>query len=142
MNIMLQTVQTINSKNIKYDYPKECEIWLANLGKGEGHQQYGIRPVLVHSNNVNNKFSPMINVFAITSKINKVTPVHVLVHPTNNNGLKEDSMILVEQNITIDKTKLIHKMGIIDDVKMREVDEKIVIQTPSLSRYIQSLLKN
>ena len=84
----------------------------------------------------------MINVFAITSKINKVTPVHVLVYPTNNNGLKEDSMILVEQNITIDKTKLIHKMGIIDDVKMREVDEKIVIQTPSLSRYIQSLLKN
>lgn len=122
--------------------PKECEIWYADLGYGEGHQQHGVRPVLVHSNNANNKFSPNVNVFAMTSKINKNLPVHVLIHPTNNNGLTEDSFVLVEQNITLDKVKLIKKIGVMDTVNMREVDEKICIQTPSLMRYIQSLLKN
>ncbi len=139
---MLQSVQRYSNTNIKCDFPKECEIWLADLGNGNNHQQHGIRPVLIHSSNVNNKFSPMINVFAITSKINKTLPVHVLIHPDDRNGLEEDSMILVEQNIPVDKTKFIRKMGVIDGIKMREVDEKILIQTPSLYRYIQSLLKN
>lgn len=142
MNVMLQTFNSYNCKNTREVYPKECELWYADLGYGDNHMQHGIRPVLIHSNNQNNMYSPVVNVFALTSKIGKQLPVHVLVHHNSINGLKEDSIILIEQNIPLDKSRLIKKIGIIDDVKMREVDEKICIQTPSLCRYIQSLLKN
>jgi len=129
-------------QNTKDVFPKECELWYADLGYDNNHLQHGIRPVLIHSNNQNNKYSPIVNIFALTSKVNKYLPVHVLIHSNKINGLKEDSMILIEQNITLDKSKLIKKIGVVDDIKMREVDEKICTQTPSLYRYIQSLLKN
>ena len=40
--------------------PKVGEVWLVDLSNATGHQQRGIRPFVVTSNNKRNFFSPTI----------------------------------------------------------------------------------
>ena len=47
---------------------KRGEIYLVDLGNQKGSIQSGKRPVVVISNNMNNKYSPTINILPITSK--------------------------------------------------------------------------
>ncbi|HBI60885.1 MAG TPA: growth inhibitor PemK [Lachnospiraceae bacterium] len=94
---------------------KQGDIFMARLEKDEknGSLQYGIRPVVVVSNNAANKFSPIITILPITSsKTKKKIPTHVDVKDC---GLSKQSTILAEQIISISKTNLIHKMGSIKE---------------------------
>jgi mRNA interferase MazF len=118
--------------------PKEKEIWWANLQNAIGSQQGGIRPILVISNDKYNYFSPTITAIPITSKINKKSPVHVMLFADEGNGIQKNSTIEVEKICDINKFQLIKKIGVISDVKEREVAEKFTIQFPMLI----SLLKN
>jgi mRNA interferase MazF len=135
---MLQTTESYKQKNIKCDYPLERSIYLVNFRDAIGSQQGGIRPALVASNNTYNKFSPTITVIPITSKINKKSPVHVLIDANSLNGLSKDSVIEVEKMRDINKFQLIKKMGTISVEEERKVAEKFTIQFPMLI----SLLKN
>lgn len=120
------------------NYPKEKEIWWADLKDAIGSQQGGIRPILIVSNDKYNYFSPTITAIPITSKINKKSPVHVPLCADRKNGISEDSVIEVEKMRDINKFQLIKKIGTISDTKEREVAEKFTIQFPMLI----SLLKN
>jgi len=44
---------------------------MVNLGVGKGSIQGGIRPVVIISNSMNNKFSPTVNVLPVTSRAKK-----------------------------------------------------------------------
>lgn len=120
------------------NYPKEKEIWWADLKDAIGSQQGGIRPILIVSNDKYNYFSPTITAIPITTKVNKKSPVHVPLFASEENGIIKDSVIEVEKMRDINKFQLIKKIGIISDVKEREVAEKFTIQFPMLI----SLLKN
>ena len=87
------------------------EIYLANLRDGVGSEQKGIRPVLIVQNDKGNKHSPTVTVLPITTKIHKSMglPTHVIID--NLGGLNEKSAAMAEQIVTIDKCKLIEKMG-------------------------------
>lgn len=85
---------------------------MCDLGKPTGNLQSGIRPVLIISNNKNNQHCPNINVFPLTSKINKRNlPVHVQIEDYKMCGLTKPSTIIVEQPMTIALTQLIGKVG-------------------------------
>ena len=105
---------------------KRGEIYLANLNDSNliGSEQNGIRPVLVIQNDVGNKYSPTIIALAITSKKKKEIPTHVLLDGKKY-GLSKDSIILAEQVKTIDKKRLIKKIGMLDEAKMIEVKNAI-----------------
>ena len=82
------------------------DIYFADLSPVVGSEQGGVRPVLVIQNNVGNKFSPTVIVAAITSRMDKHNlPTHVLIEQSRY-GLQKDSMILLEQVRTIDKSRL------------------------------------
>mgnify|MGYP001768838948 CR=1 FL=1 len=82
-------------------------IYLADLGEGKGFIQGGIRPVVVISNQANNKFAPIVNILPITSsKTKKNMPVHVDID--KECGLLTDSVVLTEQIQTINKTQLVN----------------------------------
>lgn len=64
---------------------------------------------------------------AITSKTSKSKlPTHIEVY-ADKYGLAKDSVILLEQIRTIDKTRLKEKMGHLDDYVMNQVNDAITV---------------
>lgn len=94
------------------------DIFYANLSKNAVQsEQSGIRPVIIIQNDVGNKYSPTVIVLPITSEIKKENlPTHCVLHKTDINGLETDSMVLAEQIRVIDKSRLLDKVGYLDNI--------------------------
>ena len=103
------------------------DIYYADLSPVVGSEQGGLRPVLIVQNDIGNKYSPTVIAAAITSKLGKTRlPTHIDVF-ADKVGLQRDSVVLLEQIRTIDKTRLKEKMGHLDDNMMHRVDEAITV---------------
>lgn len=106
---------------------KRGDIFYADLSPVVGSEQGGMRPVLIVQNDVGNKYSPTVIAAAITSRMSKrELPTHIDLY-AERVGLAKDSVILLEQIRTIDKTRLGEKMGHLDDALMGAVDRAISI---------------
>lgn len=106
---------------------KRGEIYYADLSPVVGSEQGGIRPVLIVQNDVGNKYSPTVIAAAITSQQYKTNlPTHIKVEAVAS-GLQKDSIVLLEQMRTIDKTRLREKMGALDSSSMNMVDKAISV---------------
>ncbi len=104
---------------------KRGDIYYADLSPVVGSEQGGLRPVLIVQNDVGNRHSPTVIAAAITSRLSKTRlPTHIDVY-ADKVGLQRDSVVLLEQIRTIDKTRLREKMGHLDDDIMHRVDEAI-----------------
>ena len=104
---------------------KRGEIWKVNFNPGRGSEQKGIRPALIIQNDMGNQYAPTTIISAITTTIKKY-PVTVLISK-GKGGLKENSMVNLAQVITVDKARLIKKLGQLGEDKTVEVDEAIKI---------------
>ncbi len=101
------------------------QIFYANLCPIIGSEQGGLRPVLILQNNIGNCYSPTTIVAAITSKEAKTgLPTHV---ETATSGLERKSIVLLEQIRTIDKSRLLEYVGMLDKKKMQQVDQALII---------------
>lgn len=100
------------------------EIYLANLNPYKGSEQGGKRPVIIIQNDVGNHYSPTVIVAAVTSRFFKkrALPTHV---PLDNEELEKNSLALLEQIRTIDKSRLIRKIGRVPEEKMKEIGAAI-----------------
>lgn len=106
---------------------KRGDVYFADLSPVRGSEQGGQRPVLIIQNNIGNKYSPTVIVAAITAKIAKAKlPTHVEIE-SSKVGLVRDSVVLLEQVRTIDKTRLIQKLGQLENDDMSLVDKALVI---------------
>jgi len=106
---------------------KRGDVFFADLSPVRGSEQGGQRPVLIVQNDIGNKYSPTVIVAAITAKIAKAKlPTHVEVEASTV-GLIKDSVVLLEQVRTIDKTRLIQKLGHLDSEIMIRVDQALVV---------------
>ena len=92
-----------------------------------GSEQGGMRPVLIVQNDTGNKHSPTVIAAAITSQTGKARlPTHIELD-AQSVGLSRDSVILLEQIRTIDKSRLRERMGKLDDTTMTKVDNAIAV---------------
>lgn len=100
------------------------DIYLANLNPYKGSEQGGKRPVIIIQNDVGNHYSPTVIVTAVTSRFFKkrALPTHV---PLDNEELEKNSLALLEQIRTIDKSRLIRKIGSVPEEKMKEIGAAI-----------------
>ena len=106
---------------------KRGELYYADLSPVIGSEQGGLRPVLIVQNDIGNKYSPTIIAAAITSQINKAKlPTHIELDASTY-GLPKDSVILLEQIRTLDKTRLKEKIGELDNFKMSKVNEALLV---------------
>lgn len=106
---------------------KRGDIYYADLSPVVGSEQGGMRPVLIVQNDTGNKHSPTVIAAAITSQTGKARlPTHIELD-ANSVGLSRDSVILLEQIRTIDKSRLREKMGKLDDTTMTKVDNAIAV---------------
>jgi mRNA interferase MazF len=90
-------------------HPSRGDIWLVNFNPGRGSEQQGIRPALVVQNDVGNQFAATAIVAAITATI-KPYPVTVVVRGRTC-GLPRESMVNLAQILTVDKQRLIRRLG-------------------------------
>lgn len=83
-----------------------------------------------------NKFSPTVIVLPITSEIKKENlPTHYILHKTNKNGLDVDSMVLAEQIRVIDKSRLLDRVGFLDDEDQDGVINAYIANITGKKRY-------
>lgn len=101
------------------------EIYYADLSSTHSSEQDGIRPVLVIQNNIGNKHAPTVIVLPLTSQLKKnELPTHIAIAGC---GLKRPSIILCEQIRTINKDRLLGKIGQADKSTMIAVGQGIRI---------------
>lgn len=102
------------------------EIYYADLNPVVGSEQGGIRPVLILQNEVGNWFSPTVIVAAMTARGGKAhLPTHVPVG--TDSGLRRPSLVLAEQVRTIDKSRLLERVGMLPPEKQGQVDRALRI---------------
>lgn len=107
----------------------EGDVFFADLGEYDGTcKQCGVRPVIVVSNNICNENSTIISVVPLTSQERSQQPTHVVIQPDLSNGLSKSSTIKCEQITSICKTKLISKIGHLENRNMQKVKQAIKIQ--------------
>jgi len=87
-------------------------VWLANLDPVVGSEQGRTRPVLVLSDPGLNQILPVINVLPMTSRRRnrRVYPNEALI-PAGTAGLNVESIVLCYQIRTLDKQRLIKRLG-------------------------------
>ncbi len=106
---------------------KRGDIYYADLSPVVGSEQGGVRPVLVIQNDIGNKYSPTVIVTAITSRLTKSKlPTHIDIFSADV-GLSKNSVILLEQIRTIDKTRLRERLGHLDEAMMQAVNNAISV---------------
>ena len=103
------------------------DLYYAELDPIVGSEQAGTRPVLVVSNDIGNRYSPVIVAVPITSRRigKKRLPTHVEVRIPQL--LKNDSTALTEQIRTIDKLRLKEYIGSLPDYLMKDVNKALAI---------------
>ena len=101
---------------------KKKLLYYCDLGVTNGSVQSGIRPVLVVQTNRLNENSPTVVVAAITA-VKKKTAMNTHIELDTDCGLKEPSMVMLEQLRTVDKaTELDNFVGrITDSSKINEI---------------------
>lgn len=106
---------------------KRGDIYYADLSPVVGSEQGGVRPVLVIQNNLGNHFSPTIIVAAITARMGKPKlPTHIGID-AKITGIDRDSVILLEQIRTIDKSRLREKVCRLSKIDMKQVDKALLV---------------
>lgn len=103
------------------------DVFFADLRPVVGSEQGGIRPVLIIQNDMGNRHSPTVICAAITSKMNKAKlPTHVALEMDKHHMIK-DSVILLEQIRTIDKSRLREKVCHLDDDILEEINRALCV---------------
>ena len=102
---------------------KRGEIYYANLCPVVGSEQGGDRPVIfLHKGN---KHSSTTIVAAITGELDKPNlPTHVMF---KSDCMRKESMVMLEQIRTIDKSRLGRFVGTMDSKTIKRVDKAILI---------------
>ena len=109
------------------DFPRRGEIYLTALDPALGHEIKKTRPALVIQNDVTNQYGMTTIVAAITSKVTVPPyPNEVTIQPSMT-SLQVPSTIRLDQVRTVDRRRLIKRLGKVDDDVMRRVDQAISI---------------
>jgi mRNA interferase MazF len=109
-------------------HPRRGEIYLTAFDPTVGREIKKTRPALIIQNDIGNRHGDLTIIAAITSKVSPILyPVEVIVTPSSANGLKVLSAILLDQVRTVDRQRLIKRLGVLDSSIMRRVDEAIQI---------------
>jgi len=85
------------------------------------------RPALVLQNDIANRHSPITIVAAITSQFDATLyPTEVLIKPPEG-GMVKNAVVLLNQVRSIDKGRLIKRLGVLKSATMQNVDRALQI---------------
>lgn len=97
---------------------KQGEIWMSDLSPAQGSEQAGRRPVVILSGNLMNRFLKVVITAPLTSKI-KNYQGNPILNPSNRNGLKVESELMVFHIRSISKDRLINRIGEVEQEELK-----------------------
>lgn len=106
---------------------KKGDILLVNFEPVKGSEQGKIRPAVIIQNNLLNKFSPLVIVAPITSKVYAEEYPQNVFLKKQDSRLMRDSTVLLNQIRTVDKRRIIKKFGFLDQFIMDKIDSAIKV---------------
>jgi mRNA interferase MazF len=102
------------------------DIFTTDFEPARGSEQGKRRPAIVIQNDIGNQYSPTTIVAAITTGNTARYPTNVAIK-TPEGGLKNNSVVLLNQILTVDKSRLGQYWGRVTAETMQKVDEAIKI---------------
>lgn len=104
-------------------FPKRGEIYIADLDPAFGAEVRKRRPVLIISNNIINQISQTVLMVPFSSIIPEFIGPDVV--EVGKESLEKDSVALVSQIRSIDRKRLLKKIGQLSSDKVLEVEESL-----------------
>ena len=106
---------------------KRGDIYLVALDPVVGKEISKTRPVVIVSNDKNNKFSGTVTILPLTSKnLQKIYPFEVFLSK-GVGKLPKDSKVKANQIRTLDKSRILSLIGKLDKEKMEKIEKAIKI---------------
>ena len=116
---------------------KRFDLLEVELSGAKGSEQDKVRPCVVIQNDIGNRFSPTTLVMPLTHVIKNLNqPTHALIKLEDAIGLRTDSMIVAEQTRTVDKCRIIKKIGGLTSDKAKEEAIKVYFANVMGEKYI------
>lgn len=115
------------AKAAKVIQPRRGEVYLVSLDPTVGAEIKKTRPAVVVQNDPANRRSPVTIVAAITSQFEEpLYPTEVLVRAPEG-GLTADSVVLLNQIRSVDKGRLVRRLGVLKAETMKEIDRALLL---------------
>lgn len=114
----------MSMRKLLRECPKRGQIFIADLNPSFGREIHKKRPVLIISNDQINEIYPVVIVIPFSS----IVPSFIgpdIVKFTKQKGLNKDSALVVNQIISVDKARLINKVGRVSVVKLKQVEQSL-----------------
>jgi mRNA interferase MazF len=103
-------------------HPRRGEVYLVSFDPTVGAEIRKTRPALVLQNDVANRWSPITIVAAISSRFEEpLYPTEVRVRPPDG-GLAAEGVVLLNQIRSVDKRRLVKRLGAVRRETMLGVD--------------------
>ena len=104
---------------------KRGEVYFANLDPVVGSEQGGTRPVVIIQNDIGNTHSTTTIAAITTNDRHSRMPAHVSLK-SDSEPLR-DSVAILEQLRTLDKSRLIMYIGTLSEETMKKIDDAFLI---------------
>jgi mRNA interferase MazF len=107
--------------------PKRGDVYLVNFDPTSGAELQKTRPALILQNDIANRHSPITIVAAISSKFEEpLYPTEVLISVPEG-GLSVNSVVLLNQLRSIDRRRLVRRLGAVQPNTMAKVERSLQI---------------
>ncbi len=105
---------------------KRGDVVVVDLEPAKGSEQSKVRPCVVIQNDIGNQYSPVTIIACITSGEKATFDTEVAIKSPEG-GLKNNSIVLLNQIRTIDKSRIIDYLGTLHTDTMLLIDEALEI---------------
>lgn len=111
----------------KINFPKRGDVYLVSFDPSVGSEIKKTRPAIIVQNDIGNRYSPIVIVAAISSMPDgKLYPTEVMLLPREG-GIVKRSVVLASQVRSVDKARLIKKIGKVNKETLVRVDQALKI---------------
>ncbi len=108
-------------------HPRRGDIYLVSFDPTVGAEIRKTRPALILQNDIANRWSPITIVAALTSQFEEpLYPTEVPVIPPEG-GLSAVSVVLLNQVRSIDKRRLVKRLGALKPETMRRAEQALML---------------
>jgi mRNA interferase MazF len=106
--------------------PRRGEIYLVAFDPTVGHEIQKTRPAVVIQNDISNQYSPITIVAAVSSQFSD-PPYPREVMLAARSGLSKPSAVILNQIRSVDRQRLVKRLGAVDAATMRKIDQALMI---------------
>jgi len=115
------------AKAAKVVQVRRGEVYLVSLDPTLGAEIRKTRPAIVVQNDLANRRSPITIVAAVSSQFEeRLYPTEVFVRAPEG-GLTADSVVLLNQIRSVDKGRLVRRLGVLKAETMRGIDAALLL---------------